>query len=79
MYMLETFASKYTYVSIIKGRKCDGSIPNCCTESDQCDFGDGHCDSDDQCLGTLICGTKNCVGNKFDPNKGCCTEPNMDI
>ena len=45
----------------------------------QCDFGDGHCDSDDQCLGTLICGTKNCVGNNFDPDQGCCTEPNMDI
>ena len=45
----------------------------------QCDFGDGHCDSDDQCLGTLICGTKNCIGNNFDPNKGCCTEPNMDV
>ena len=63
---------------LISGRKCDGSIKNCCSELVQCDVGEGDCNSDDKCKGTLICGKNNCVGSNFGWNDDCCTEPNEE-
>ena len=38
---------------------------DCCKESNLCDWGEGDCDTDDQCFGSgLICGSKNCPHEK---------------
>ena len=64
---------------MIKGRKCDGSVKDCCTELSQCDAGEGYCNSDDQCKENLICGKRNCIGSNFNwPRGNCCTEPEVD-
>ena len=60
------------------GRKWNGMECNptnndyqCCTTTNPCVFGEGDCDSDDECDGNLVCGTDNCgAGNS---NMDCCT------
>ena len=32
----------------------------CCTDSKPCGVNEGHCDSNDECYGDLLCGTENC-------------------
>ena len=44
----------------------------------KCDAGEGHCESDDQCIGDLICGIKNCSGSNFKWWHNCCSEPEED-
>ena len=63
---------------MISGRTCDGSRKNCCTVVLPCDAGEGTCKSDDQCMGTLVCGKNNCYGDNFGANDNCCTEPEQD-
>ena len=63
---------------MISGRTCDGSKKNCCTVVLPCDAGEGTCKSDDQCMGTLVCGKNNCYGDNFGANDNCCTEPEQD-
>ena len=62
----------------ISGRNCDGSRKNCCTDILPCDVGEGNCNSDVKCKGTLICGKNNCIGNNFGANDNCCTEPTIE-
>ena len=60
---------------------CDGKLPGrdgitCCTTSNKCEIGEGHCDSDADCTGNLVCGKENCLSifghspSDFD----CCKE-----
>ena len=57
----------------------DGTKWSCCTEDEPCLLGRGDCDTDDQCDGSLICGSNNCKdefsvpGTKWDPQADCCT------
>ena len=51
---------------------CNGG-DKCC-ESRLCFSGEGNCENDDQCSGSLRCGTRNCVGGTFDTNDNCCEE-----
>ena len=37
-----------------------------------CDIGEGSCNSDDDCIGDLVCGSKNCRGDSFDVDDNCC-------
>ena len=60
----------------------DGSGgPECCTSSDQCGEGDGDCDSDAECNGSLKCGQSNGLDDNCDTSLGfpanydCCYEP----
>jgi len=51
---------------------CKGGL-NCC-ETNICGLGEGPCNNDDQCSGSLRCGTNNCVGNTFGTGDSCCEE-----
>ena len=55
-----------------KAMICNGG-DKCC-ESRLCFSGEGNCENDDQCSGSLRCGTRNCVGGTFDTNDNCCEE-----
>ena len=58
--------------------KCFGNWTGCCTNDHPCYFGDGDCDSHDQCLGDLVCGQNNCdleLGFEFTADSDCCTLP----
>ena len=37
--------------------------------------GDGDCDNDKQCAGSLVCGIDNCGGSPFPSNYDCCMAP----
>ena len=43
--------------------KCDWTADtwSCCTALQPCGYGGGDCDNDDECAGSLVCGTDNCV------------------
>ena len=64
---------------------CHGQ-ENCCKSypsSKRCSKGEGDCDNDDECAGSLVCGSNNCAGSGFWGNGGfthqddCCTEPGV--
>jgi hypothetical protein len=54
---------------------------NCCTSSNQCGEGEGDCDSDAECIGSLKCGQGNGLNDNCDNSLGfpanydCCYEP----
>ena len=56
---------------------------SCCNSANPCKEGEGDCDNDSQCAGTLVCGTDNCrrgpLGHigRFDENDDCCVPPMM--
>ena len=59
--------------------KCRGrwATSSCCTSSNKCEDGEGHCSSDSHCGDGLKCGQRNCdysLGFRFDYN--CCYKPN---
>ena len=43
---------------------CNGGmfseLTNCCNATHPCNIGQGDCDSDEDCLGNLVCGRQNC-------------------
>ena len=47
------------------------SSSNCCTPDKPCDVGMGNCNSNEDCVGSLICGDKNC-GTAFLKDDNCC-------
>ena len=47
------------------------SSNNCCTPDKPCDVGMGNCNSIEDCVGSLICGDKNC-GTAFTKDDNCC-------
>ena len=52
---------------------CNGGN-DCCTESHQCHAGEGDCDKDGDCLGTLTCGTNNCpISASMSTDMDCCS------
>ena len=38
-------------------------------------MGEGDCNSNDDCKGSLVCGSNNCAGSTFVSTDDCCTEP----
>ena len=69
--------SKHTHKFLVK---CDGKATydlNCCTSSKPCSVGNGDCDTDIECSGSLKCGYNNCVrtGTYFDDLADCCYQP----
>ena len=49
---------------------------NCCSNSNQCNIGEGDCDIDSHCSGNLECGTNNC-GSNFPTGFDCCILPTI--
>ena len=62
-------------------RQCNG-VPetdwNCCSSDYPCTLGEGDCDSDSDCAGSLSCGTDNCLadfsasGSNWMSQSDCC-------
>ena len=50
---------------------------SCCTTTNQCGIGEGDCDTDSQCSGSLKCGTDNC-GSNFPKGFDCCYNQGKD-
>ena len=60
---------------------CEGG-DECCTTTNKCGVGEGDCDSDTECYGSLKCGTDNCVGMwgsivGFAASSDCCFDPGI--
>ena len=49
---------------------CNGTA-SCCSSSNPCGVSEGHCWNDDNCIGSLVCGTDNC-NTTFLPYADCC-------
>ena len=47
----------------------------CSDENVLCKEGEGDCDSDEECEGTLVCGESNCPNGRT--NLDCCTPPEV--
>lgn len=47
-------------------------LKECCSEERPCGFGQGDCDNDSECEGSLTCGNDNCGTSFFDPRTDCC-------
>ena len=58
--------------------RCNGVDSNCCTKETPCNEGDGDCDTDDDCLGSLYCKKDGCVGDGFDKTDDCCAANDPD-
>merc|ERR1719397_1151349 len=54
--------------------RCHGQENGCCTVETPCSEGEGDCDSNDHCRGSLVCGENNCPKEGFKWNFGddCC-------
>ena len=70
---------KLSFLSVteFEGMRCLGTDDYCCTESDPCKEGEGDCDSDSDCEGSLVCGSYNCNSSwhgsmDFDSSDDCC-------
>merc|ERR1711872_439455 len=50
--------------------KCRGG--DSCCRNGICGYGEGDCDSDDDCAHGLKCGSNNCRGSGFDRSDDCC-------
>ena len=48
-----------------------GNQWSCCTSSNPCGIGEGDCDSYDECIGELSCGSDNCP-LPFSSTADCC-------
>merc|ERR1712126_338253 len=54
---------------------CNGG-DSCCSSSNICREGEGDCDSNNDCLGDLVCGRENCGGGPtFEALDDCCRTP----
>ena len=45
----------------------------CCSAGNKCGLGDGGCISDEDCIGTLVCGSNNCGISGRDDTRCCAT------
>ena len=48
---------------------------NCCSYYHRCDEGEGDCDRDSDCSGSLVCGNNNCRGGRYGMD--CCEQSNI--
>ena len=52
----------------------------CCSEEEKCTIGEGDCNSDNECHGSLVCTSNSCPSSeyesrKFHPRAKCCQQP----
>merc|ERR1712141_450727 len=67
------FATGLTSGPAVCDPPCDGG-DSCCTSSNQCNAGEGDCDSDADCFGEGECNNSldNCNGATYDATDDCC-------
>ena len=66
----------------VKKPRCQGRNVDqgkCCTAGNPCEEGEGDCEDDFECSGSLVCGNNNCkqFGNIFHPKDDCCVKPSF--
>ena len=70
---LQNFFQKYSFKEIfLQYSGCD-NVWSCCSSASPCNDEQGDCDTNDDCIGDLVCGISNCIGSKYPPNVDCCT------
>ena len=57
-------------------KSCNGTPYDneCCSSKQQCGINEGDCDSNDDCIGDLVCGKDNCPTH-FPSDADCCQYP----
>ena len=45
---------------------------SCCSSASPCNVNQGDCDTNEDCIGDLVCGISNCIGSGFPANVDCC-------
>ena len=90
IFILESFI---LLIFLFEGPRCNGYPKtewDCCNPTTKCGEGEGDCDTDDDCVGDLICGSSrdksnNCK-NEFANSASfwmdkadCCTQPGTTI
>ena len=45
---------------------------SCCSSASPCNVNQGDCDTNEDCIGDLVCGISNCIGSEFPANVDCC-------
>ena len=65
--------------SIVGNYRCEAgyhsAIQECCSSTEQCGEGQGDCDGDSECFGSLVCGRNNCDPSRFpSSNTDCCAQ-----
>ena len=50
---------------------CD-NVWSCCSSASPCNVNQGDCDTNEDCIGDLVCGISNCIGSEFPANVDCC-------
>ena len=67
----------FCYVTFFNTGECNGGmfseLTNCCNLDNPCNIGQGDCDTDNDCLGNLVCGKQNCGTTFFWNSTDCCT------
>ena len=69
-----TTTTTTTTTPVSNGTVCDWTTTAtwaCCTALYPCELGEGDCDNDGECVGSLVCGTNNC-GGIFESSADCC-------
>jgi len=68
----------------IKSPRCQGrnvgqGRGSCCNAETPCEFGEGDCETDRDCIPGLVCGNNNCkqFGEIFHPKDDCCVKPSF--
>ena len=56
---------------IFQCTECD-NVWSCCSSANPCNVNQGDCDTNEDCIGDLVCGISNCIGSEFPPNVDCC-------
>ena len=56
--------------------KYEGYHDACCSDLEKCGIDEGDCNSDSECLGSLICLYNGCAASQgFDERASCCQQP----
>ena len=50
---------------------CD-NVWSCCSSASPCNVNQGDCDTNEDCIGDLVCGISNCIGSEFPVHVDCC-------